>query len=60
MITDHEGFPNVLLEYANYKIPIIVSEFEGVQFIVDNQKTGIITKNDPKMVPKKTTKVFKL
>lgn len=47
LITDTEGFPNVALEYSVKRLPIIISNYEGVDLILENGKTALITLQNP-------------
>ena len=43
MITDHEGFPNVLLEYMLCGKPVIASNVGGVPEIITNENGILFT-----------------
>jgi len=42
LFSDFEGLPNVVIEAFICKIPVIVSNFPGVEDIVTNHKNGLI------------------
>lgn len=42
ILSKNEGLPNVVLEAAMAQVPSIVSNFDGVDEIVEHQKTGFI------------------
>jgi N-acetylgalactosamine-N,N'-diacetylbacillosaminyl-diphospho-undecaprenol 4-alpha-N-acetylgalactosaminyltransferase len=47
LFSKYEGFPNVLLESMYCKTPVITSNFEGAEEIVNHNETGyIVERND--------------
>ena len=50
LITDTEGFPNVILEYAVKHLPVIISDYNGIDLILEHEKTALITSQDPEEI----------
>ena len=47
LCSKEEGFPNAILEYFKFKLPVIVTDVGGCKEIVKNKKNGmLISKND--------------
>ena len=47
LCSKEEGFPNAILEYFKFKLPVIVTDVGGCKEIVKNKKNGIlISKNN--------------
>ncbi len=46
LFSRYEGMPNVVLEAMVCKTPVIVSDFEGVEDLIINNKTGLIVQRD--------------
>lgn len=48
---DRDGLPNVLLEAASQKLPILSTELSGVPEFVEHMKTGVLVRpNAPRML----------
>jgi glycosyltransferase involved in cell wall biosynthesis len=48
---DRDGLPNVLLEAASQKLPIVSTELSGIPEFVEHMKTGVLVRpNAPRML----------
>jgi len=60
LCSKEEGFPNAILEYFEFKLPVIVTDVGGCKEIVKNKKNGIlIPKNDPLKLSKAILYLYK-
>lgn len=46
LFSRYEGMPNVVLEAMICKTPVIVSDFDGVEDLINNNKTGLIVQRN--------------
>ncbi|PPR35005.1 MAG: O-antigen biosynthesis glycosyltransferase WbnH [Alphaproteobacteria bacterium MarineAlpha6_Bin4] len=46
LCSKEEGFPNAILEYFSYKLPVISSDVGGCREIIKNNKNGILLKKN--------------
>ena len=47
LCSKEEGFPNAILEYFAFKLPVITTDVGGCKEIVKNKKNGLlVSKND--------------
>ena len=46
LCSEEESFPNAILEYFSYKIPVISSNVGGCKEIIKNKKNGILLKKN--------------
>ena len=42
LCSKEEGFPNAILEYFSYKMPVITTDVGGCKEIIKNKKNGIL------------------
>jgi len=45
--SDHEGFPNVLLEALYFQLPIVSTSVPGASSVIVSADIGVITQNNP-------------
>jgi glycosyltransferase involved in cell wall biosynthesis len=48
--SSNEGMPNIVLEAAICKVPVISANFPGIEEIIIQNRTGIIAKREEKMI----------
>ena len=46
LCSKEEGFPNAILEYFKFKLPVISTNVGGCKEIIKNKKNGILVKNN--------------
>ncbi len=57
--SNYEGQSNVIIESQKYGIPCIVSDFDGVEYIIKNRTNGIIVKkSNPKLLAKEMQRLL--
>ena len=60
LCSKEEGFPNAILEYFAFKLPVITTDVGGCKEIVKNKKNGIlVSKNDPLELSKAILYLYK-